>query len=176
MADIPQLETARLRMRGHRPSDFDACFGMWSDPAVIRYITGKPSTEQAVWGRMLNYHGLWQLLGFGYWAVEEKSSGAFIGEFGFADFRRELQPSIRGVPELGWALVSQAHGKGYATEALRAIVAWGDANLDFPRTVCLIDPGNDASFRVAAKLGYAEETTTDYGGKPVVLLARMRTK
>jgi RimJ/RimL family protein N-acetyltransferase len=62
-------------------------------------------------------------LSYGYWAVEEKTSGRYVGELGFADFKRDIVPSIEGMPELGWALVPQFHGKGYATEALRAAVA-----------------------------------------------------
>ena len=170
--DIPVLETERLRLRPHRLADFEASFAMWCEPEVVRHISGKPSTEQAAWGRVMNYLGLWQLLGFGYWAVEEKSSGQLIGEFGFADFKRDLQPSIRGLPELGWALVTRAHGKGYATEGLRAALNWGERNLKAPRTVCLIDTGNIASFKVAAKLGFVETAQTIYGGKPIVLLSR----
>jgi RimJ/RimL family protein N-acetyltransferase len=172
--EIPVLETPRLILRPHRLSDFEASFAMWSDPIVVRHITGKPSTEQASWGRMMNYLGLWHLLGFGYWAVEEKSSGQLVGEFGFADFKRDLQPSIRGLPELGWALASHVHGKGYATEGLRAALAWGDANLKASRVVCLIDPENLASFKVAAKLGFMEQAKTTYGGKPTVLYSRER--
>jgi len=93
-------------------------------------------------------------MGFGYWAVEEKASERFLGEIGFADFKREIVPSIEGVPELGWVLASHAHGKGYATEALNAAIPWGDKNLSASRSVCIIDPENLASLRVAEKCGY----------------------
>ena len=76
---------------------------------------------------MLSYLGHWSLMSFGYWALEEKETGRFIGELGFADFKRDIEPSLKGIPELGWALASPAHGKGYATEALRVVGAWGDA-------------------------------------------------
>ncbi len=127
---------------------------MWSDPIVTRYIGGKPSTEQQTWSRLLNYAGHWALLGFGYWAVEDKARGTFIGELGFADFKRDIDPRMRDVPELGWAFASSAHGRGYATEAVRAALAWGDANLASGRTVCLIHADNLASVRVAEKSGY----------------------
>ena len=94
------------------------------------------------------------MLGYGYWAVEEKVSGLFIGELGFADFKRDIQLPIEGMPELGWALLPRAHGKGYATEALRAAVSWGDNHFGLLRTVCIIHRDNHPSFRVAEKLGY----------------------
>ena len=148
------LETARLRLRPHRLADLADLLAMWSDPAVTRYIGGKPSSEQQVWMRILGYTGHWALLGFGYWVVEEKASGAFAGELGFADYKRPIAASMRGFPELGWALAPHAHGRGYATEALRAALAWGDAHLLSARTVCLIDPENAPSIRVAEKCGY----------------------
>jgi RimJ/RimL family protein N-acetyltransferase len=93
-------------------------------------------------------------MGYGYWAVEEKASGRYIGELGFADFKRDNRPSIEGLPEIGWALKLEAHGKGYATEALKAAVAWGDSHLDSTRTACIIHRDNHRSLRVAEKLGY----------------------
>jgi RimJ/RimL family protein N-acetyltransferase len=145
---------------------------MWGDPAVTRFISGKPSTLQQTWSRILTYVGHWSLLGFGYWAVEEKSSGTFVGELGFADFKRDLEPSLAGVPELGWAFAAHAHGRGYATEAVSAALAWGDINLGVPHTFCIVDPGNTSSVRVAKKCGYAELQRLEYGGKPVVAFDR----
>ncbi len=145
---------------------------MWADPVVVRYTIGSPSTPQRSWQRILMYRGLWAMLGFGYWAVEEKASGRFIGEVGFADFKREIQPSIHGVPELGWALVASAHGKGYATEALRAAVAWGDSRFRDARTVCIIHRDNAVSLRVAEKLGFRERLKTPTDDAPDCLLAR----
>ncbi|MBD5633098.1 MAG: GNAT family N-acetyltransferase [Candidatus Eremiobacteraeota bacterium] len=170
--EIAEIETARLRLRRHRRDDFAACAGMWADPAVVRYIGGQPSTEQQVWSRLLNYAGHWQLMGFGYWVVELKATGLYIGELGFADFKRDIVPSIAGMPELGWALVPDAHGKGYATEALRAVVAWGDERFGRARTVCLIDAENVASIRVAEKCGYGEVERTTYLGRATLIFAR----
>jgi RimJ/RimL family protein N-acetyltransferase len=168
----PRLETERLILRAHAADDLVACLAMWSDERVYRHITGVASTEPQVWARILAYRGLWALLGYGYWAVEEKSSGRFVGEMGFADFRRELTPSIAGEPELGWVLAPDAHGKGYATEVLRAVLAWGDRHLGRPRAVCLIAPGNTASLRVAEKAGFLETARTTYKGEPTILFAR----
>src|SRR5947199_2874932 len=116
---IPVLETERLRLRGHRPDDFANVAAMWADPAVIRYLVGVPLTPEESWTRLLRYAGHWSLLRFGYWLVEEKSTGKFIGELGFADYKRGV-PALEAVPEAGWVLCSRSHGEGYATEAMMA--------------------------------------------------------
>ena len=169
---VPVIATARLTLRGHRVDDFAACAGLWADPGVIRYLGGRAFSAEESWAKLLRYAGLWSLLGFGYWAIEEKESGRFIGELGFADFKREIEPSLAGRPELGWALASAAHGKGYATEAVRAVLAWGDARFGATGTVCLIDPDNGPSLRVAAKAGYREWQRATYKGRPTVIFVR----
>ena len=169
---IPAIETGRLRLRAHRPEDFVDCAAMWSLPEVVRYIGGKPFTGEEVWARLLRYAGHWQWMGFGFWALEEKSTGAFAGEVGFAEFKRELEPSIQGIPEIGWVLAPHAHGKGYATEAVQAVVEWGKGHFGSARTVCLIHPENKRSVRVAEKCGYKEFHRTTYKGQPTILLER----
>jgi RimJ/RimL family protein N-acetyltransferase len=170
--DVPVLETARLRLRSHGHPDLPDCVAMWSDPLITRYTIGSPSTPQRTWTRLLAYVGHWALQGFGYWAVEDKTTGRYIGELGFADFKREMQPAIHGSPELGWALASHAHGKGYATEALQAAVAWGDVHFVPGRTVCIISPHNLASLRVAEKLGYRQFAETLMDGERELLFER----
>ena len=170
--DVPVIETPRLRLRGHRIDDFADCAAMWADPNVTRHIGGKPLTEEEVWARVLRYVGHWSWMRFGYWAVEEKSSGGFVGDLGFADFKREIEPSLQGLPELGWVLASHAHGKGYATEAARAAIAWGAEHFGPGDTVCLIHPDNLASLRVAEKCAFRESLRTSYKGHPVILFSR----
>lgn len=170
--EIPVIETDRLRMRGHRVEDFANCLSMWGDADVTRFIGGKPLSAEEVWARLLRYVGHWTLLGFGYWLVEEKESGRFVGEVGFADFKRHITPSFEGIPEIGWALSSQLHGKGYATEALRAAIAWGERHFGGKTTGCLISPDNIASIRVAQKGGYQEFSRTFYKDHPVIVYRR----
>jgi RimJ/RimL family protein N-acetyltransferase len=170
-AEVPILETQRLRLRGHRVDDFVHSAAMWADPGVARYIGGKPFTEEEAWRKFLQYVGHWALLGFGYWVVEERATGGFVGEVGFADYKRDVEP-LRGLPEIGWVFASQAHGKGYATEAVRAVVAWGDARFGSARTACIIAPENLASIRVAEKCGYHEFQRTTYKGNPTLMFVR----
>jgi RimJ/RimL family protein N-acetyltransferase len=170
----PVIETARLRLRGHRSDDLSQCAAMWSDPNVTRFITGRASTEQQTWARVLSYIGHWSIVGFGYWVVEEKESGAFVGEAGFADFKRSGVPWSPGTPELGFALASQFHRKGYATEAVAAVLAWGDAHLASPNTACLINPQNTVSRRIAQNFGYTVLEEGVVNDQPVLFLLRPR--
>jgi RimJ/RimL family protein N-acetyltransferase len=169
---IPIVETSRLRLRGHRKDDLAACVAMWGDPIVTKYINGRPSTVQQTWSRLLTYVGHWNLMGFGYWAIEEKSSGDFVGEAGLADFKRDIAASMKGSPELGFALVPRVHGKGYATEAVRGVLSWADVNIAQPRSVCLVNPQNVASRHVAEKCGYEVFEDSPYNGQPVLFLSR----
>jgi RimJ/RimL family protein N-acetyltransferase len=169
---VPVLETERLVLRGHRVGDFDDCLALWTNPEVTRFIGGKPSTQEEVWSRLVRYVGHWALLGFGYWVVTEKESGRFMGEIGFADFRRVIEPSLDGVPEIGWVIAPHGHGKGYATEAARAVVAWGDGHFGPVRTACIIAPENGPSIRVAEKCGYREFQRTTYKGNPTIMFVR----
>ena len=169
----PIIETTRLRLRPHAMTDLDACSAMWADPAVTHHI-GINSTRLQTWGRIRGYVGLWEFLGFGYWAIEEKATGLFIGELGFADFERDIAPSMQHVPVLGWALVSNAHGNGFATEAVQAATVWGDAHLASARTVCLINSENHASIRVAEKCGFAQFDSTLLGETEVQFFERHR--
>ncbi len=168
----PVLETERLRLRAHRRDDYPALAAMWADPEVVRYIGGKPSSGEESWSRLVRYAGHWPLLGFGFWAIEEKRSGRFAGELGFADFKRELTPSLEGAPEIGWALAAWAHGQGFATEAIRSVLAWGDANLEARRTVCLIAPEHAVSLHLAEKFGYEKLSEVLYKGHTSLLFER----
>lgn len=147
---------------------------MWADPKVTRYIRETPFTAEETWTRLLRFIGHWALLGFGYWAVEERETGEFIGEVGFADYKRDLKPSLEGMPEIGWVFASQAHGMGFATEAVRAAIIWGDSEFGGKRTACIIAPDNRASIRVAAKCEYREFEHTTYHGHPAVIYVRDR--
>ncbi|MDR9784045.1 GNAT family N-acetyltransferase [Rhizobium redzepovicii] len=165
MTDIPTLETERLTLRPHRLDDFGAHAALWADEDVVHFITGIPSTREQSWSRMLRIAGMWHHMGFGFLAIEEQASGRFIGEAGFMESRREMEPSIEGTMEVGWALMPSVHGRGYATEALTALIGWGQTHFPGKPMSCIISPENQASLRVAAKLGFREITRTQYNGE-----------
>ncbi len=169
---VPEIDTDRLSLRGHCIEDLADSVALWGDPVVTRFIGGKRMSEEEVWTRLLRYIGHWTALGYGYWVIRERVTGRFIGEAGFADYKREISPSLAGRPEAGWVLTPSTHGRGFATEAVRAIVAWGERHFRGAQTVCIINPDNLASIRVAEKVGYVEEARTTYHGAAVIIFAR----
>jgi RimJ/RimL family protein N-acetyltransferase len=171
---IPTIETERLILRPHRLDDFDAYVEMWADPDVVRFIGGKPFDRESTWTRFLRHAGVWQLMGFGFFAIEEKSTGAFVGEAGFHELRRQLDPSIEGTLEAGWGLTPNVQGWGYATEAMSAAIAWADSRFPGSRMTCIIDPDNLPSIRVATRMGFSELARTTYHEQPVALFERRR--
>ena len=173
---IPVLETERFRLRGHMLTDFDASAAMWGDPDVVRFIGGRAFTADEVWARLLRYHGHWALLGYGFWVIEDRTTGLFLGEVGFADFKRPIEPAFGDTPEMGWSLAAAAHGKGVASETIAAAAAWGDAHFAHDHTVCIIDPENGASIRVAEKSGFREMRRADYRGTPTIVFERARVR
>jgi RimJ/RimL family protein N-acetyltransferase len=169
----PTIETERLVLRAHRADDVEACAAMWRDGDVARFIGGTPSTAQETWFRMLRYGGLWPMVGFGYWAITDRASGQFLGDGGFADFRRGI-PELAGVPEIGWAIAPHAWGRGIATEAVQAILAWSDASLDAVEVRCIIGAANVASVRVAEKCGFHSLGNAALGDEVIGVFGRSR--
>lgn len=168
---VPVLETERLRLRGHEFRDFEGSAAMWGDERTTRFIGGKASTREESWRRFSTFPGHWHLMGFGYWLIEEKATGAYVGDGGFGAFQRGIPPPF-DAPEQGWAISASMYGNGYATEAARAMLAWAEPHFGRTDFVCMIDPDNASSHRVAAKLGYREYERVDYKGAPIVLLRR----
>lgn len=171
----PVLQTPRLVLRPHTINDFDHSLSLWSDPAVTRFIGGRPATGEDVWARVLRYIGHWQAMKFGYWAIFERNSGRFLGEAGFADFHRTIDPPLTGMPEMGWALSPWAHGSGFATEAVQAALAWGDKAFTAP-ACCIISPDNAPSLRVAEKAGFRQIASTHYHDAPTLVFRRESPK
>jgi len=160
---IPGVLTPRLCLRGHRTDDLAPALSLWQDPAIYRVIGGEPLPEQDAWFRLLRYNGLWDVLGFGYWAVIERETGAYVGQLGFADFRRGLVGFDGRYPEAGWMIHPAYAGRGYATEGVAAACRWLDQQASWARSFCIIGADNTPSRRVAEKLGYRFTLDTAFG-------------
>ncbi len=169
---VPEILTPRLRLRGHLLADFDDFAQMQGDPLVMQHITGVALSRDDAWQKFSRSPGHWSLRGFGYWIICDRHSGSFIGETGFANFERSIEPSLTPFLEAGWVLSRGAHGRGLATEAVSAALQWADTNYPDNPAVCMIDPVNAASVAVADKCGFKPWTKTDYKGTEVQLYRR----
>lgn len=172
--EAPLIETERLRLRAFRAEDLDALAAMWADPEVVRFIGGNPLSREDTWRRSLAACGQWPYTGFGYWIAELKSEGRVVGQIGFADFKRDMEPSLIGEPELGYVFSPKVHGQGIAFEACKAALDWADATLNAPSYPAIIGPENQASIRLAEKLGFVREPDGVYRGEAIALFRRKR--
>jgi hypothetical protein len=134
-AGVPVLDTARTILRPHRLGDFETYAAMWAEPAVTRFIGGKPRTREESWMRFLRFAGLWSLIGYGFWAIEEKGTGRFIGEAGFHDLRSSRRSKAYRRPAGRWPRMRTARG-------LRAKSSGGSSP---GATRCSDGPGPSAS-------------------------------
>lgn len=165
------ITTDRLTLTPHALGDFADLAAMWRDPQVVRFLGGAPFSEEESWARLLRYAGSWSLLGFGFWAVRASDDGSYIGDVGFLEGRRSGVDGFHGDPEIGWSLNVAAQGKGFASEAVRAALAWGATGFDgrFKRTVAMINPDNAASVAVAARCGFRHFSVARYKDAPTGL-------
>ncbi len=155
------VETDRLVVRLLRHSDVDAMNRVFGDPEVMRFGNGVQTSE---WVRnwlcccLANYQ---EKSGVGPWAVIEKSSAEVIGYCGMFYFS-----NVCGQPEteIGYRLARSYWGRGYATEAARAVLNYAFNILRLPRLISIIDPFNVRSIRVAEKLGMRYEKDVMFEG------------
>lgn len=166
----PQLETDRFILKQFTLDDFPALKACWATPEMAKINGGENPTAEMVWTRLLRYIGHWHALGYGYWAVYEKTTNSYVGSFGFQDAHRDITPELE-YPEAGWSLVSEARGKGYAIEALAVILLWADGTFSSP-VCCIIDEENKRSNYLAERFGFQFQTYVSYRSKQVRLLVR----
>ncbi|MBI3675665.1 MAG: GNAT family N-acetyltransferase [Proteobacteria bacterium] len=158
---IPKLETQRLILRGFEARDFDGYAAMMADPDVARYIAPAPMSRGDAWRSLASSIGHWTLRGYGVWAVERKSDGALVGRVGM------INPEGWPALEIGWTLAKEYWGKGYATEAAAASMAYAFFTQPVDRLVSNIDPENVGSQSVALRLGETKgaRRSLSVGGK-----------
>jgi alpha-methylacyl-CoA racemase len=146
------IQTRRLRLRQFTTADVDNLVELDSDPQVMHFINGgrptpRQEVEQEILPAFLRYYR--NSPGFGFWAAEEKATGAFLGWFHF----RPRPGDAADEPELGYRLRRSAWGKGYATEGCRALIDKGFAAYGVRRVVAETMVVNTASRRVLEKCG-----------------------
>jgi RimJ/RimL family protein N-acetyltransferase len=168
----PRLETERLILREFRAADLDAHAATLGDPEVMRFIGGKPMSREDSWRRLCSGVGSWQLVGIGPWAVELKADGRMVGHCGFFEFQRDMQPSIRGEPEMGWIFDRSVHGQGIAFEACARALLWADEMLGAHSYPAIISLENAASMKLAERLGFERLKDATYRNEPIAFFRR----
>ncbi len=162
MASTMILQTDRLVLRRQVIEDLDDLWSLYGDPDITRFIPDAPrSREEAREELEWHMHGHPRNPQLGLWATIHKPSGAFIGRCGLLPWAIEGQPEV----EVAYTIARAYWGQGLATEAAHAILRHGFDSLRLTRLICLIDPDNIASQRVAEKIGmHFEKRVAEYEG------------
>jgi RimJ/RimL family protein N-acetyltransferase len=147
------VRTDRLLLRRWCPEDAEPFAALNADPEVMRFIGGGRSLARAESDALLErFEGEWDERGFGLWAVEEHAApGVLLGFCGLTV--PSFLPAVLPAVEVGWRLARPAWGRGLATEAARASLSWGWEHLAMREVISIVDPRNERSLRVCAKLG-----------------------
>ncbi|MEM7777259.1 MAG: GNAT family N-acetyltransferase [Pseudomonadota bacterium] len=153
---VPQLETKRLRLRGWYQADAVPLTKIFEHESA-RFIGGQGNYAKA-WRVMAMHIGQWAIHGYGTWAVEDRNSGELIGFCGL------WHPGDWPELELGWSLMPDRRGHGFATEAAIAGRAWTYDQLKASTLVSYIDPANTPSIRVAERLGCVRDGNVELSG------------
>ena len=152
-------ETARLRLRAFEPDDAGAFFRLNSQPEVIRY-TGEPACESVAAAEAgIRAYPDWKQYGIGRWAAWDKRTDEIIG-FAGLKYLADLD-----VVDLGYRFLPQHWGKGLATEASIACLAYGFETLGLRRIVGYALQENRASIRVLEKVGMLRQAPVMYDGE-----------
>jgi RimJ/RimL family protein N-acetyltransferase len=157
---------ARLVLRAFEPADAPAAHALiYGDPDVMRHVGHGPLADLAATERLLAAYADHQAAhGYGFWAVEDRVTGALLGDAGF-------EHTVRGETELGYTLARAAWGRGYATEAGELCLAEA-RELGLPELVGVVDVRNPASIRVLEKLGFSPAGERSAYGRPHLVLRR----
>ncbi len=150
-----RIETDRLILRPFGADDVEDHIAMMQDEKTAAYLTpgGKPRDYGDEWRAAACYVGHWSIRGYGFFSVDEKETGEWVGRVG------PWRPGGWYGLECGWSIVPRRWGRGYAVEAAIATIKWTfDKFPDLPRIISVIDPDNANSQAVARKVG---ETKTD---------------
>ncbi len=157
----PEIESERLRLRRWLPEDHAPFARICTDPEVMRHIgDGSVRTADEASRAIERFEEDWARRGFGLFAVEVKESGTFIGFTGLS--APEFLPEVLPAAEIGWRLARSSWGRGYASEAAGAALAFGTEDLGLTEIVSICQTANGASMRIMEKLGLAfDRRTTD---------------
>ncbi|MFC6198704.1 GNAT family N-acetyltransferase [Ponticaulis profundi] len=172
-SDIPVVETERLRLRASKAADFEPLYAMWQDTEYVRFIGNRKRSSGEVWTNLQKNIGAWAMFGYSYWSIEDRQSGQYVGECGFALARRaEITPALPMIPEAGWGITPAYWGKGVAKEAMQAAMSWALSQDRYFPSQCIIDVDHKASEKIAFSLGFKFKREVPFSDETVNLYER----
>ena len=159
MGEAFEIRTARLRIRSWRDEDIEPHAAMNADPRVMEFFPSVMSREESTAGLARARERIAER-GFSFWPVEVVGGASFIGMAGLSvpSFEAPFMPAV----EIGWRLVADHWGQGYATEAARGVLAFGFERLVLPEIVSFTTVANVRSRRVMEKLGMRRAPEDDF--------------
>ena len=149
------IRTERLVLRQWRLSDREPFAALNADPEVMEHFPG-PMTREETDAFVDRIEAHWRDRGFGLWAVEVPDEAGLIGFTGLA-----VHPFMP-TPEIGWRLAREVWGRGFATEAARAVLADGFERVGLNEVVSFTIPANVRSTRVMERLGMTHDPKDDF--------------
>ncbi|MFD7235118.1 GNAT family N-acetyltransferase [Streptomyces syringium] len=155
---MTELRTERLTLRPWREADLAPWAAMNADPEVREFL-GEPLTRERADASVAVFQAEFAARGYGWWAVEVTATGEFIGFAGLDDV--EDWAPFTGV-EIGWRLARSAWGHGYATEAARAVLAFGFGTLGLAEILAVTTATNTRSRAVMTRLGMTRDPADDF--------------
>ncbi|MET8699556.1 GNAT family N-acetyltransferase [Kitasatospora sp. NPDC058032] len=155
---MTDLHTDRLLLRRWRDADREPWAAMNADPEVREHL-GEILTREQSDASVARFEADLDRRGYGWWAVEVRATGEFIGFAGLDDVDDGLP--FTGV-EIGWRLARPAWGHGYATEAARAVLAFGFETLALPEILAVTTAGNLRSQAVMRRIGMTTDPSEDF--------------
>jgi len=167
LVDLPH-PTPRLLLRPMTDDDLEDLAALLGDPVVMAHYP-RPRTRAEAQAWIDWTRACYHQHGFGLWVLVERSTGEFIGDCGLTVQRLDGGDEL----EVGYHIRADRQGEGFATEAVCAVRDFAREVLHASRVVAIISPGNQASRRVAEKMGLSFEKATVYGsdGQEVVVYA-----
>lgn len=173
MIAAPLLRTERLELWGPQASDLPGLVELIAAEETRRYLGPAMPEARSQFERLTRNAGSWSLYGYGAFYARLPGAADIVASCGVFHTWRGLGEAMDDVPEAGWIVRHDHVGQGYASEAMHAVLAWFDATHGQRRITAMIEDGNVASQKLAARLGFVAFDRQEFEGELLSLYERL---
>lgn len=160
-------ESDRLSLREMTEADLDFLYELQRDQEAAGFLDALGCDRGEELQKLAAYRRqMYGFYGFGIWIIEEKESGRPVGRAGL-----QMRDGFEE-PELGFAVLKEYRGRGYAKEACRAVLHYAAEELELKRVRAVADRENIKSQRLCEKLGFAVDNTAEMDGRMCIFYSR----